>query len=135
MEFQHKEVLDKNAHCPRCGWDGHGHITVFDDQGRIGRECGCGYTWPIRVSTEIEDASRRCIICDAPYDQGREWTCSDDCHKELVRRLIAEFGEFKKVIRQSTGVAYKVPTFDILEKGAKEEDLDKYPLWEEEGAK
>lgn len=72
----------------------------------------------------------RCLICDVPYDQGREMTCSDRCHEELVKRLIAEFDEFKKVIRQSTGVAYKVPTRDIIEKVLKEEELGQYPLWE-----
>ncbi len=51
--------------------------------------------------------------------------------EELVRRLISEFGEFKKVVRMSTGIAYKVPTRDIIEKGIREQELDKYPLWEE----
>jgi len=58
-------------------------------------------------------------------------TCSDECHEELVRRLVAGSGEFKKVIRLSTGVAYKVPTMDIIEKRVKEEELDRYPIWEE----
>lgn len=58
-------------------------------------------------------------------------TCSEQCHEELVRRLLAEFGEFKKVVRMSTGIAYKVPTRDIIERGIREEELDQYPLWEE----
>ena len=58
-------------------------------------------------------------------------TCSDECHEELVRRLVADSGEFKKVIRLSTGVAYKVPTMDIIEKVLKEENLDRYPIWED----
>lgn len=73
----------------------------------------------------------KCIICQQIYDRGRGLTCSDECHEELVRRLVAEFGEFKKVIRLSTGVAYKVPTRDIIEKGLMEEELARYPLWEE----
>ena len=60
-------------------------------------------------------------------------TCSDACHDELVSRLIAEFGEFKKVADQTTGIAYKVPTRDIIEKGIRWRDLNRYPLWEEEG--
>ena len=56
--------------------------------------------------------------------------CSDACHGELVRRLIAEFGEFKKVVDQTTGTAYRVPTRDIIEKGVKWRDLDRYPRWE-----
>ena len=72
-----------------------------------------------------------CFVCLKFYEQGRLLTCSDDCHQELVRRLIAEFGEFKKVVRASTGIAYRVPTRDIFEKGLKEEDLDRYPVWED----
>ena len=72
-----------------------------------------------------------CVICLKRYDQGREWTCSDECHEELIRRLIAEFGQFKKMVRQSTGLAYKVPTMDIIERGIKEKNLDQYPRWEE----
>lgn len=56
--------------------------------------------------------------------------CSDE-HEELIRRLISEFGEFKKVVRMSTDIAYRVPTRDIIEKGIREQDLDRYPLWEE----
>jgi len=74
----------------------------------------------------------RCLICHQIYDGGRELTCSDQCHEELARRLVADFGEFKKVVRMSTGIAYKVPTRDIIEKGISEENLDQYPLWEEE---
>ena len=49
----------------------------------------------------------------------------------MVRHLLGDSGEFKKVIRLSTGVAYKVPTMDIIEKVLKEENLDRYPIWEE----
>ena len=76
----------------------------------------------------------RCFVCQQPYDRGSELTCSEPCHVELVRRLVAEFGEFKKVVRQSTGIAYKVPTIDIIEKWIREQDLDRYPLWEEKVA-
>lgn len=72
----------------------------------------------------------KCLICHQPYEAGRELTCSDQCHEELVRRLIAKFGEFKKVIRLSTGVAYRVPTRDIIESGLREQAIDRYPLWE-----
>ena len=59
-------------------------------------------------------------------------TCSDGCHEGLVNCLIAEFGEFKKVVRQSTGVAYKVPARDIFESGINERELDRYPVWKDE---
>ena len=58
-------------------------------------------------------------------------TCSEACHEELVRYIIAKFGEFKKVVRKSTGIAYRVLTRDIIEPGMKEEALDQYPVWEE----
>ncbi len=44
--------------------------------------------------------------------------------------MIERYGEFKKVVRATTGVVYKIPVKDIIEKGIKEQDLDKYPLWE-----
>ena len=73
----------------------------------------------------------RCVICNKFYEQGREMTCSDECHDELALLLIATFGEFKKVVRQSTGIAYRVPTRDIIERGIWEQELDQYPRWEE----
>lgn len=74
----------------------------------------------------------KCFVCEKLYDQGREFTCGGQCHEEMVRRLIAEFGEFKKVVDSTTGTAYRVPTRDIIEKGIRWRDLDQYPLWEEE---
>ena len=58
-------------------------------------------------------------------------TCSDECHQELARRLVAQFGEFKQVVSMTTGVAYKVPMIDIIELGVREPDLDRYPVWED----
>lgn len=72
-----------------------------------------------------------CIICGNFYTDGRDLTCTQPCHDQLVNHLVAQFGAFKKVVRMSTGVAYKVPTRDIIEKGIKEQDLDRYPLWED----
>ncbi len=72
-----------------------------------------------------------CIVCDRFYTGGREASCSEPCHAELINRLVAQFGEFKKVVRSSTGEAFKVPTRDILEKGIREQDLDQYPKWEQ----
>jgi len=72
-----------------------------------------------------------CIICGTTYDQGREMSCSDACHEKLIRHLIDELGKFKKIVRAATGVAYKVPTRDIIEKGVQEQDLDQYPKWED----
>ena len=43
--------------------------------------------------------------------------------------MVAEFGEFRKVERMKTGEIFRVPIRDIIEKGVKERELDKY--WEE----
>lgn len=56
----------------------------------------------------------------------------DQSREQLIQKLIARFGEFKKVVRMCTGVAYKVTTREIIEKGIREQDLDRYPLWEED---
>ena len=50
--------------------------------------------------------------------------------EELIRRVIEQFGEFKKVVRVTTGEAFKVPVQDIIKKGVREQDLDQYPKWE-----
>ena len=68
-----------------------------------------------------------CAICGEPYFGGRQLTCSDECHDELVSRLLLKYGEFKIVVRMSTGESFKVPTRDIIEKGIREKDLDQYP--------
>jgi hypothetical protein len=75
---------------------------------------------------------RRCIVCGALYVSGRQYTCSDVCHDELVEQIVKQLGEYKKIIRVSTGIAYRVPTRDIIENGVREQDLDKYPVWTDE---
>jgi len=74
---------------------------------------------------------RVCVVCGRPYVYGRTLTCSEECHKRLVEKLVREFGEYKKIVDAETGVAYRVPTRDIIERGLRYEDLTKYPLWEE----
>lgn len=80
----------------------------------------------------MQDRFGVCVICKKDCVLERWLTCSDACHDELVRRLVDQFGEFKKIVRASTGVAYKVPTMDIIERGIREQDLDRYPRWEED---
>jgi len=70
---------------------------------------------------------KNCFVCGKTYFGGREFTCSDKCHDEMLRRLIEKYGEFKIVVRASTGEKFKVPTRDIMEKGIREQDLDQYP--------
>ncbi len=71
-----------------------------------------------------------CYVCGSYYEEGREMTCSQPCHDKLVTALMAKFGKFKKIVRASTGGAFKVPTIDIIEKGVREQDLEQYPRWE-----
>lgn len=73
-----------------------------------------------------------CIVCGNICADGQTLTCSQPCHDILADRLVDQFGEFKKVVRTSTGVVYKVPTRDIIEKGIREQDLDRYPVWEKD---
>lgn len=72
-----------------------------------------------------------CVACETYYEGGREITCSDTCHEILILKLERKFGKFKKVVRSSTGVAYRVPLREIAEKGLREQDLDRYPVWKE----
>jgi hypothetical protein len=74
-----------------------------------------------------------CFICGTAYssDIYRATCGKPECHEALVRYMIARFGEFKKVVRASTGQTFKVPVRDIIEKGLREQDLDKYPVWGE----
>lgn len=76
----------------------------------------------------------KCIVCRELCGEGRGLTCSENCHEVFIEHLIAKFGEYKKVVRMTTGVAYKVPTRDILERGIKEKGLDQYPVWEDDHA-
>lgn len=77
-------------------------------------------------------ALTNCVICGTSYFGGRQFTCSDACHEELVNRMVTKSGEFKMVISLRTRKAYKVPTREIMEKGLLEQELEKYPLWTEE---
>jgi RecJ-like exonuclease len=78
---------------------------------------------------------KRCVICGKEYEPGspgsRELTCSEECHKKLIDKVVKEVGEYKKVVDIETGKAYKVPTRHILEYGLKHEDLKNFPLWDE----
>lgn len=83
------------------------------------------------IVVNFENADKNlCVICDKPTITCKI-TCSDDCHEKFVEFCEAQYGTSKNVVDQTTGVSYKVPTRDIIEKGLKWEDLTNYPLWEE----
>jgi len=47
------------------------------------------------------------------------------------KQIIKKFGEFKRVTNHK-GIAYKVPTIVIIREGIREQDLDNFPLWNDE---
>ena len=59
----------------------------------------------------------------------KEWEKPENQAK--LEQLIEIYGEFKKVVDEKSGLAYKVPVKDIITKGLKWEELDKYPIWED----
>ena len=74
---------------------------------------------------------RACVVCGKLYRIGRFYTCSEECHERLVDEIVKAFGEFKKIVDLETGIAYRVPTREVLERGLMYEDLKKYPKWKD----
>ena len=86
------------------------------------------------ITINFENANKNlCVIC-GKYTITGKMTCSNDCHKKFIEFCEVQYGISKKVVDQTTGIAYKVPTKDIIEKGLKWKDLVKYPHWEENDA-
>lgn len=78
----------------------------------------------------IGDAKSRC--CGADVEMEKRLTCSPVCHEKYVQELIDQFGRYKKVVDAPTGIAYRVPTRDIIEIGVHQTDLPRYPRWEDD---
>lgn len=76
------------------------------------------------------DMKSECCLSDVRF-VGRI-TCSESCHKDFVIACEEKFGKVKKIIDETTDIAYKVPTRDIIEKGVAWQDLPKYPLWDDD---
>ena len=51
--------------------------------------------------------------------------------EDELKAFEEQFGTHKKIVRLGTGEAFKVPLRDIITKGVKEQELDKYPKWDE----
>jgi len=73
-----------------------------------------------------------CLVCGGPVTEAGRLTCSKECHDKFANLLIFKYGEFKMVCRQRTGERFKVPLRDLIEKVVREQDLDKYPKWEDQ---
>lgn len=83
------------------------------------------------ITVNFENANKNlCVVCNRHTVTGK-MTCSVLCHEKFVEFCEREYGISKKVEDQTTGITYKVPTRDIIEKGLKWEYLPKYPRWEE----
>ena len=75
-----------------------------------------------------------CVICGRPVPlPGFAITCSAGCHEQFVADCERKFGRYKKVVSVETGLAYKVPTREIIERGLKFSDLPNYPPWDGDG--
>uniref|UniRef100_A0A6M3X5Y7 Uncharacterized protein n=1 Tax=viral metagenome TaxID=1070528 RepID=A0A6M3X5Y7_9ZZZZ len=84
----------------------------------------------IRTLRSTMDRPTTCVICGKVCVQGKI-TCCDDHHEELIMKLEAKLGQYKKVLSMETGKAHRVPLRDIVERGLKHKDLKKYPEWTE----
>lgn len=68
--------------------------------------------------------------CDADVENHKKLTCSDTCHQKMIHHILQKFGPYKKITDSHTGLTYRVPTKQILEKGIAQEDLRNFPLWD-----
>lgn len=80
-----------------------------------------------KITDEIMDAKSVC--CNADIVINQKMTCGNYCHEKYIIKMIKEFGRFKKIIDQTSGIAYKIPTRVIIEEGLKQEELKNYPTW------
>jgi len=83
------------------------------------------------IVVNFENADKNlCVICDEPTITGRI-TCDYHCHEKFVQFCEGQYGISKKVIDETTGISYKVPTRVLIEKGLAWGDLHNYPQLEE----
>ena len=100
------------------------------------KECHKKYLFYLRVKGLIENfAEVNYFLANelnrprTPEEIEKDWQKPEN--QKNLKEMIKEFGEYKQVIDAKSGVAYKVPTKDIITKGLKQQDLDKYPIWED----
>lgn len=77
----------------------------------------------------IYDAKSKC--CDHDVFITGMQTCSPICHENLIKDLEQQFGIYKQVVDEHSGIAYKVPTRYIIEHGLHQQDLPSFPRWDE----
>ncbi len=79
------------------------------------------------VSEEIMEV--KSICCNSDIESHTKITCGNYCHDKFIIKMIKEHGLFKKVTDMESGISYKIPTRLIIEEGLKQQDLKKYPTW------
>lgn len=97
---------------------------------RCGRPCTVTIT-PLDVGAGrfgVFDLRSNCCHADAQILS--QMTCGrPTCHEAYVQQAETEFGKYKKVVDETTGAAHRVPTRHLIEKGLRQQDLPRYPLW------
>jgi len=80
-----------------------------------------------------ENAGRTCWLFMVVMDLWYEWInkLKEKMPRNLVEKLVKEFGEFKKVCSAVTGKCYRVPTRHIIEHGLTHDQLINFPKWDE----
>lgn len=77
--------------------------------------------------SNLEDIKSAC--CDADVNNHQNITCSDECHYKFIEKMLEEFGEYKKITDETSGISYKVPTRQIVEEGITQNQLKNFPVW------
>ena len=119
--FCSSELKDRGLYyCLKCG-----NVTEVEFQ-PLG-----GGPKMIQINPVLFLADARSKCCRADLEVRTRITCSEKCHRLFVRALVSQFGEFKRVMDQTTEKSYRVPTKDIIEKGLKWHALARYPEWDD----
>ena len=70
------------------------------------------------------------VCCNSDIESHQRITCGEYCHEKFILQMLDEHGLFKKVVDQTTDIAYKVPTRTIIETGLRQEELKNFPTWD-----
>lgn len=81
------------------------------------------------TDSQLRTAKSKC--CGTDVQSVGRLTCSEKCHASFIRMLEKEFGTVKKVTDEATGIDYRIPIKDIVERRLTWQDLTKYPQWED----
>ena len=84
----------------------------------------------VTSTTESDLTEIKSTCCQDEVDDHQNITCSELCHYRFVKKMLEEFGEYKKITDTNSGKSYKVPTKLIIEEGVRQEQLKNFPLWE-----